>query len=294
LKSLSIIIPNWNSELIGEICRSLQRQAVNLPVTEILVIGADGPGLVTQDDTVRFIANPQSIGGAGDRNIGMRKARGEILLFLDHDCLPAPDWLKRHLHRHEQGEQVVGGAITFGSRNFFQVADNVSAYHDLLPFTPAGPRPYLSAANLSIRREVIEKAGEMKARLTRAEDLEWTVHLRAMGYTLYFDPQAVVFHDPPRRTLTTVWRHWTRDAHDTLGVRLQYTPLLQTPRLARHRLLFLWGAPLVAAWATARTFGHPQTLVQYGYTLPLVYLTKLAWCWGAFKHFPARRGQQTP
>ena len=189
---------------------------------------------------------------------------------------------------------MVGGAITFGSRNFLQVADNVSAYHDLLPFTPAGPRPYLSAANLSIRREVIEKAGEMEAHLTRAEDLEWTVHLRAMGYTLYFDPQAVVFHDPPRRTLTAVWRHWTRDAHDTLSVRLQYAPLLQTPRLARHRLLFLWGAPLVAAWATARTFGHPQTLVQYGYTLPVVYLTKLAWCWGAFKHFPARQGQQTP
>ncbi|MFQ5855670.1 MAG: glycosyltransferase family 2 protein [Anaerolineae bacterium] len=286
LKTLSVIIPNWNSTLIREILQALRRQTVDVSTVEVLVVGVDEPGLVTEDETVRFIPTSRSANGAVNRNIGMREAQGEIFLFLDHDCLPAPDWIERHLHQHEQGEQVVGGSVTFGSRNYLQLADNVSAFHDLLPFTSEGPRPYLATANLSVGRVVVERAGEMEAHLKRAHDLEWTVRFRALGYTLYFEPRAVVFHDPPRCTLSAVWRHWTDDAHDTLSVRLHYSQLLRTPRLAGYRSLFLWGAPVVAAWATARTFGHPRTLGQYWHTLPLVYLTKLAWCWGAFKNFP--------
>ncbi len=283
---LSIIIPNWNSPYIGEICQALKHQIADLPEAEILVVGADEPGLVKQDTLVRFISNPQSTGGACNRNIGLREARGEILLFLDHDCLPASDWLERHLHRHRQGEQVVGGAVTFAPRPYLQLADNVSAFHDLLPFTAEGPRSYLSTANLSLRRAVVERAGEMETGLTRAEDLEWTVRLRALGYTLFFDPRALVHHDPLRRTWPAVWRHWTSDARDTLCVRLRYARLLQTPRLARYRSIFLWGSPIIAAWAAARTFGHPQIIAKYWHTLPMVYLTKLAWCWGAFRNFP--------
>lgn len=126
----------------------------------------------------------------------------------------------------------------------------------------------------------------MEARKNRAEDLEWTVRFRMLGYRLYFEPRAVIFHDPPRDTWSAVWGHWTGDAHDTLRVRLRYADLLQTPRLARYRPIFLWGAPLVAAWATARTFGHSDVLRRYWHTLPVVYLTKLAWCWGAFRDFP--------
>jgi GT2 family glycosyltransferase len=181
---------------------------------------------------------------------------------------------------------VVGGAVTFAARPYLQLGDNLSAYHDLLPFMPAGPRPYLSAANLSIRRTVVEHAGVMGEHFRRAEDLDWSARLRALGYQLYFEPHALVWHTPLRRTIHAVWRHWTDDAHDTLQVRLHHTHLLQTPALARHRHIFLWGAPLVALWATARTFAHPRIVAQYWHTLPLVYLTKLAWCWGAFRHFP--------
>ena len=289
MKTLSVIVPNWNSPLIGEIIRRLRCQTVDMSTVEVLVVGVDEAGLVTEDEMVRFIPTSQSTNGAVNRNIGMGEAQGEIFLFLDHDCLPALDWIERHLHQHRQGNQVVGGAVTFGSRNYFQLADNVSAFHDLLSFTSERLRPYLATANLSVHRAVVEKAGKMEAHLKRAHDLEWTVRFRALGYTLYFEPRAVVFHDPPRCTFSTVWRHWMDDAHDTLSVRLRYPRLLRTPRLARYRWPFLWGAPLVAAWATARIFRHPRIASQYGHTLPLVYLTKLAWCWGAFKNFPANR-----
>jgi len=280
----SIIIPNLNSPVIGRVLEALHRQSTGLERVEILVVGADAPGLVVEDPWVRFLSTGRAANAPTNRNVGMQEARGELFLFLDADCIPEPDWLRAHRDRHAAGEQVVGGAVTFGRTNYLQLADNVSAFYELLPFTCEGQRPYLCTANLSVRRAVVEKAGRMDERLDRADDLEWTVRFRAHGYRLYFDPRARIYHDPPRRTMRAVWPHWTEDARDTLAVRLRYRDALGTPRLAGQRWFLLVAAPFIALWATARTFRSWRTW-QYGHTLPLVYLTKLAWCWGAFRYF---------
>jgi GT2 family glycosyltransferase len=255
---------------------------------EILVVGSDAPGLVAQAGPVRLIAMP--LAHASDkRNRGMAEARGAIWLFLDDDCLPADDLLARHLARHAADEQVVGGAVSFADRPYLQLADNLSAFHDLLPSTPAGPRPYLCTANLSVRREAAERCGPMEPGRSRAEDLDWTQRLRMLGYRLYFDPTAIIDHRPARTALPAVWRHWVDDAPFTLAVRRRHAALLETPALASYRWPFLWLAPLIAAWATSRTYAHPYARKRYWHILPLVYLTKLAWCWGAFSRYPLVR-----
>jgi GT2 family glycosyltransferase len=151
-----------------------------------------------------------------------------------------------------------------------------------LPYTLPGLRPYLCTANLSVRREVIARSGCFEPGRSRAEDLDWTTRLRGLGYRLYFEPTALIQHNPVRYTPRAVWRHWVDDAPHTLRVRLRHARLMATPQLTRWRWPFLWLAPLIAAWATVRTFRHPRTLALYWHGLPLVYLTKLAWCWGAF------------
>jgi GT2 family glycosyltransferase len=286
LPLVSVIIPCWDSPVIDQTIEAVRRQTAASSICEVLVIGSDAHGLVEENEQVRFISNPESCGGAGDRNIGMSQARGDLFFLTDHDCMPVRDCLAQHLRRHAQGEVVVGGSVTFDTRSYLWLADNVSAYHDLLPHTSAGSRKYLSSANMSIQRSVVDAVGLMEPHFTRAEDLEWTARMRKHGYTLYFEPDAVVFHNPIRKTFKHFLLHWTTDAHDTLEVRLRYAHALATPALARYRPVFLWGAPLVAAWATARTFRDMITMIRYWHTLPLVYLSKLAWCWGAYRNFP--------
>lgn len=284
--NLSVIVPNTNSLHIGEIIRRLLNQTVQSDLLEILVVGPDTPGLIPQNPQIRHLPMENATHASDKRNLGMREAQGDIFFFLDDDCIPALDWLERHIERHQAGEKIVGGAVTFGTDNYLQLADNVSAFHDLLPFTETGLRPYLATANLSVASNVARETGEMKRIFKRAEDLEWTVRFRKLGYQLYFEPRAVVFHNPNRYSLSSVWQHWIDDAPGTLSVRLHYSQLLKTPYLAQYRPVFLLAAPLVALWATVRTFSHPTTVRNYWYILPLVYLTKLAWCWSAFKNFP--------
>jgi glycosyltransferase involved in cell wall biosynthesis len=286
---LSIIIPNKNSPVIHKTLDSLRHQTRDMSDVEVLVAGVDEPGLIVQDDLVQFIRTDRTTNAPTNRNVALRAARGDLFLFLDADCIAAPDWIERHLDRHRRGEQVVGGAVTFARGPYLTLADNLSAFHDLLSFTRPGPRPYLVTANMSVRREVVERAGLMDESLDRADDLDWMARFRALGYTLYFDPRAIIVHEPPRHTWREVMAHWTGDARDTLRVRLRYRHLLNTPRLAAFRSIFLWGAPAVAAWATARTFAHSGTW-RYLHTLPVVYLTKLAWCWAAFWDFDETPG----
>jgi glycosyltransferase involved in cell wall biosynthesis len=286
MKTISVIIPDTNSPLIGEIIARLQKQSLDPSSYEILVVGTDSQGLVTRAKDVQFIPTGNGAYASDKRNIGMQAANGEIFLFIDDDCLPLPGLLKNHLEQHQSGNQVVGGAVTFERKHYLQLVDNVSAFHDLLPHTPAGPRPYLCTSNLSVHRPVVDRCGKMIAHHNRAEDLEWTVRMRSMGYSLIFEPRAVVVHVPDRYTFARVWRHWTGDAPETLAVRLKYADLLKTPYLARFRSIYLWGALAIAGWATWRIFSDKKILTQFVHTLPVVYLTKLAWCWGAFTRFP--------
>jgi len=286
LKRFSIIIPNLNSVVIDRVLKALHIQTVDPSLFEVLVVGTDSPGLVELDHLVRFIPTDDKVLAPVKRNLGMDSASGEIFVFLDSDCIPRPDWLAWHLDRHDAGEVIVGGSVTFATNNYFQLADNVSAFHDLLPHMPAGRKSYLATANLSIRRSVVAVAGKMLPNLNRAHDLEWTVRFRKMGYSLYFEPRAIIDHDPPRKNICSVWRHWHDDAPDTLWVRLKYPKLLQTPSFAGYRWLYFCCAPLIAAWATIYTFEHNQTRRNYWRTAPLVYLTKLVWCWSAFQRFP--------
>lgn len=287
-ETISIIIPAARKERLPQILDALAVQQVETATIEIWIVCNEGD----QEHIFPLAANTHLLPIASTakaperRNAGMSAAIGNIFLFLDDDCVPMPGLIQRHLYWQRQGYVVVGGAVTFPSHSYLQLADNVSAFHDLLPFTQAGLRPYLVTANMSVQRGVVDDVGTMCPDLARADDLEWTVRFRAHGYSLYFDPQAVVLHLPPRHTWHALWQHWTSDAPDTIRVRLAWAAMLHTPSLAFHRAIFLWGLPFVALWATKHTFNHRQTRQLYWHTLPIVYLTKMAWCLSAYKHYP--------
>jgi len=98
---ISVIIPTYNrSKILSECLGELEGQSFPKEEFEVIVIddasrdrtyelvGSFGHRL-----NIRYFRQERNKGPAAARNVGIKEAKGEIIAFLDDDCLPDKDWL---------------------------------------------------------------------------------------------------------------------------------------------------------------------------------------------------------
>ncbi|RMG84262.1 MAG: glycosyltransferase [Chloroflexi bacterium] len=276
----AVIIPSLNSPLIDQVIHALLGQQTK--PSEIVIVGKDELHLIPTEAPVRFIDTGKPVSASVARNIGIQATTNDLLLFLDSDCLPEPTWLEEHLKAHAAGHLVVGGGVLPKGSNYWSLSYNLTLFHEFYTTAPAGPRQYLPTLNLSVQRQVIEKVGLLNETLARGQDIEWTARMKAAGYPLYFWPQAAVDHQHNRTNFRSVWRDCARSGYHMRQVRLDNPEQIEGPNLLQYRPLILGLSPVIAAWATSRIlWKRPSTFKQHWQTIPAIYLTKIAWCWGA-------------
>jgi glycosyltransferase involved in cell wall biosynthesis len=289
--SISVVIPSLNSLLIGDVLTAVRGQATALSGTvEVVVVGRDERELVWEDEVIRFVDTGRPVPPAIARNVGMGRARGRVICFLDADCVPHRLWLQRLLDRYETPDvTVVGGGVAFPTDKYWRLADNISTFYPYLRTSPPGTRDQLPSLNLSFRREVWEEVGPFDERYPRpaGEDADWTTRARLAGHQLHFEPRAVVTHYPTRTTFGDLWRHAVGFGTYSIKVDKRYRAALRSPLVFKHWVFPVLAAPAMAAWVTGRVFSD-RHLWRYFYTLPAVYVAKLGWCWGASKRLRGR------
>lgn len=277
-KSVSIIIPTWHSPTLSSTLSSIKRQIYDLDKVEILVVGQDKFGIASSVDGVSFINADSTVSEA--RTLGIQASTGRYLVFLDSDCIASEGWLKRLVRRLEEGHDVVGGGIAVHGGSYWATGYNISTFHEFLTSADPGERLYLPTLNLAMQREVAENVGILDPELRRAEDVEWTIRMKAYGYSLYFDPQAQVYHYP-KTNLLRIWKKWFSTGYYSWKVRRRHSSLLHYPKYLKYPLLILLGTIPVSLLASGRIFLEQPELVRYIYLGPLIFLTKIAWCLGA-------------
>jgi GT2 family glycosyltransferase len=129
---------------------------------------------------------------------------------------------------------------------------------------------------------------------SKVPDTEFILRARSQGYHVHFSAKAVVLHDPDRSRLSTVLRYSSEHAAETIRLRIKYRELLKTPILLRSAGLILLCAPFISFWVTSRIYVENPGLARYCWTAPLVYLQKLAWCWGAVRGTLGRAEKERP
>ncbi len=267
---ISIIIPNLHSPLIGEVITALGRQTALASIREVIVVGQDRYGLIPTD--VCSVPTPQPISPAAARNLGARLAGGEYLLFLDADCIAAPDLVERILACHRQGHTVVGGAVAPEPGSYWTLCDNLLVFAPFLTSARPGARPYLVSHTFSIPRSVfISLGGFDESFAPTGEDMDLSLRLRARGYELFFEPTASVAHRPQRVSAGAIFNHLRSFGRGYYRLQQQHSALWRSPvaRLPKQLIgLLIALIPLLASkdilWQFARDRAiraYPQAIV---------------------------------
>jgi glycosyltransferase involved in cell wall biosynthesis len=284
----SVVIPNLNTPTVGETIASLEKQTYDHAYFQVIVVGMDKYNLIHESELVYFDRSDTPLSPARARNRGVQQTRGDVIVFTDADCLARPNWLAvlAECFKDPKVTIVGGGVDIFCSRNLWTLADNISMFYEYLDIHPAGERLQLPSLNLAIRRQVFDEVHGFDERYPRpsSEDSDLTIRLRKLGHRLYFEPGAVVIHQPPRNRLRDLLRHGYYQGMYSTKVDPRYASEEGLPGLLRTRLGMVMFSPLLATGVVLRMFFKYKSLRLYWYTAPIIFLSKMAWCFGAAAH----------
>lgn len=282
--TVSVIIPNLHSPIVGDVIAALRVQTLAPKICEIIVVGMDRYGQVQPDQLVQFIRTDQPVSAAAARNLGAAVAQGECLLFVDADCLLAPNAIAELLVAIATGYGAVLGGIVPEKGNYWRLCANLMAFPEFLSVDPPGERGVLPSFCLMLSRQSWEAAGPFTERYrgASAEDLDLSLRLRQAGFRLGCAPSARVLHRPERTSLGAVWQRHKSFGLAFYDIYYRYRammPFSEAIWLCEHLpppLAAAAIAPLALAYALRLLLRRPQ-LRPFWYALPGMAWAQLGW-----------------
>lgn len=278
---LSVVIPTYNRKPILEKClRSLEKQQFSLTLItgyEVIVVD-DG----STDETLTWLAKYQTEfphvrwfeqshqGPAAARNLGVKEAKGEIIVFIDSDLVVTETFLQSHAKALVKARESLNSdrIFTYGAViNTCNFENPTSEPYKITDFSAA----YFATGNVAIERKWLEQAGlfDTGFQLYGWEDLELGVRLKKLGLKLVKCPEAVGYHWHPAFSLTQIPRMIDREIQrGRMGVLFyQKHPTWEVRMMIQmtwiHRLL--WGILSLGGSLNERTMApFLQWLIDQG------------------------------
>lgn len=144
-------------------------------------------------------------------NTGIRGANGEIVAFIDDDCIVDPHWMT-HLVAEFRADPALAG---IGGRvELFDVRDKpvtIRTLKERVLFVSSGQLfNLIPGCNMAFARGVFRKAGDFDVRfgpgaeIVSTEDSDFIYRVYRAGFRMLYCPDVCVYHNHGRRTETQV------------------------------------------------------------------------------------------
>ena len=278
---VSVIIPSFNSKrTINDCLFSLHNNNFNLDY-EIIVIDS------STDNTYEIIEKKYKnvfIYQCNDRkypesarNIGIEKSKGEIIAFIDADCIAEKNWLEEIVKNHRMHPELVAIGGTVANGNTITCVGWAAYFSQLSYLMPSRKCRWIGnmgAANMSYKRIAFELFGYFLEGSYSA-DTEFNWRLGQAGYRLLFVPSIMVYHrylDGFRNYLL----HEYERGQSFARVRTNYQNFSNL-----KRVLYAISFPLIAIKLVARVISNNLSNRCYlRYFIKYFFLTALGViCW---------------
>jgi len=198
---ISVIIPNRNGSATLEACLEsvFASDYSNFEVIVVDDASEDSSVEIAERYPCRVVKLKRQLGPSVARNVGAEHAKGEILLFIDADCVLRKDTLKLVSRAMSNGSRVVGGtytAIPPFSQGFFSTFQSVYVNYCE---TKREEADYIATHCLAIDAELFRSTGgflrdSLMGHTTSVEDVEFSHRLKRAGVRLRIDPEIQVGH----------------------------------------------------------------------------------------------------
>ena len=257
---ITVIIPHFNQEdYLRKCLERLHTQRNYGAMIEIIVV--DNGSHRTPDTVcaafpgVRLLQ--EGIPGPGPaRNTGAAAAKGDVLAFIDADCHADAGWLSAiEEHFKNPSTQIIGGDVRVGYADptrptFLEPYEAIYSYRNEKHIAEG----FSGTGNLAMRPEILQHVGPF-ADISIAEDRDWGLRAKTIGYRIDYLPSMIVYH-PARKTFAELTRKWDRHiAHDYLEratsaqgkaawlartIAMAGSPIIEIPEILMSRRVAGW------------------------------------------------------
>ncbi len=210
---ITVVIPHLNQpEMLSRCLASL---AAGRRLADQIIVVDNGSASLPTDICASYpevrLLQEQTPGPGPARNLGVANSTGDVLAFIDADCLADPDWLAvAATVMADPDAMILGGDVRIAyvdpaRLTMLEAYESIYAYRMDRYIAREG---FTGTGNLVVRRGVLTQVGPF-AGIGVAEDIDWGHRATRLGLAIRFVPDMKVFH-PARTKYAELKSKWDR------------------------------------------------------------------------------------
>ncbi|MCJ7634618.1 glycosyltransferase [Candidatus Bathyarchaeota archaeon] len=197
--SIIVVVLNM-ADMIGACLSSLI--SLDYPKDKYEVIVVDGGSTdktvqICQGFSAKLVVETRKGRGIA-RNVGIANSHGDIVAFIDADCVASTDWLSVHVENHrEMSVGAVGGSVKnpyIGRSTLPAILSHFDNFAEFDEKLPKRTFYHIPTCNASYKRKVLFEVECFDDKLDMYEDFLLSKKIANSGYRVIFEPKAKVLH----------------------------------------------------------------------------------------------------